>query len=106
MPRINRRARLQKPGLTHAQELDLVLGPGVGAFGSLAARRRAWIDNADALMASVGSMARPAAFWDYEGFVKHPGEKCPDALRRLELLTAKEKLIDARESKSKEELNG
>ena len=74
------------------QWLDLVCGSTSGAFETAAARREAWITNRGAIMADVGPLQRPQAYWDFEA-LKLPCEKDLAALKRLNLLTPAEQLI-------------
>jgi len=83
------------------QWLDLVCGSTSGAFETAAARREAWITNRGAIMADVGPLQRPQAFWDYEA-LKLGCEKDLAALKRLDLLTQGERVIvDDMERKTK-----
>ena len=92
--RINRRARVRRPGLTTVQKLDLICGEGIcgRAFETAAARRASWYEHRAEVMANIGPLQRPAAYWDYDA-LKLPCEKDLPALKRLNLLTPAEQLI-------------
>ena len=92
--RINRRARQRRPALTAAQELDLICGEGIcgRAFETAAARRASWYEHRAEVMADVGPLQRPQAYWDFEA-LKLPCEKDLAALKRLNLLTPAAQLI-------------
>ena len=87
MPRVNRlRRSREKPGLTTAQVLELLIGLP-GGFASDAERRAAWFAHRDELMALLPPDGRGWAWVVYEGggFLASEGGRVSAALRRLGL---------------------
>jgi hypothetical protein len=64
-----RRRKSVRRTLTQEERWDL-LGGRRGVFPSEAARRAAWKDHRETLLAAVNSGTRPAAWWDYESRIK------------------------------------
>lgn len=97
MPRIKPRRGRGQRGMTDEEELDLVLGSSMGAFGSDAERQASWFANREELIALVNPLSRPQAFWDYEQpDARQRAEKDFQTLERLGLLSDAEKALLAK----------
>jgi len=88
MPRVNRLRRAREHrNLTHAQELELLIGPsGKSAFLDEATRRQAWIEHKAELMALLPPDGRGWGWVRYEasGSVASKGGRITTALRRID----------------------
>jgi len=95
MPRRNRRRRDRRQDeLTPEQDLDLICGEAMGAFGSPKEREAAWETHKNELLASTTPGFRPQAWWDFEGYSKLSDDEDDSvALERLGVLTPEEKRI-------------
>lgn len=69
MPRRRSSEKARRGALTDGQEMELEIGPGhrvASFFADAAARREAWFEHRDELLAQGPPGNRPWAWWRYE----------------------------------------